>query len=75
MLLARLPRIFLAHLPTPLERLDRLTEALSGPGIWIECDDCTGPSTGGKRTRKLEFLYTGGAAALFGYEPVLADRG
>jgi len=54
--LARFPRIHLAHLPTPLERLDRLSEALGGPEIWIKRDDCTGLSTGGNKTRKLEFL-------------------
>ena len=54
--LARFPRRFLAHLPTPLERLDRLTAELGGPEIWIKRDDCTGLSTGGNKTRKLEFL-------------------
>ena len=56
MLLSRFPRIRLAHLPTPLERLDRLSEVLGGPEIWIKRDDCTGLSTGGNKTRKLEFL-------------------
>lgn len=54
--LARYPRQFLAHLPTPLERLDRLSKELGGPDIWIKRDDCTGLSTGGNKTRKLEFL-------------------
>ncbi|MBS9717294.1 D-cysteine desulfhydrase [Pseudohalocynthiibacter aestuariivivens] len=54
--LARFPRRFIAHLPTPLERLDRLTAELGGPEIWIKRDDCTGLSTGGNKTRKLEFL-------------------
>ncbi len=54
--LARFPRLHLAHLPTPLERLDRLSQALDGPEIWIKRDDCTGLSTGGNKTRKLEFL-------------------
>ncbi|WP_300549635.1 D-cysteine desulfhydrase [Roseovarius sp.] len=54
--LARYPRRFMAHLPTPLERLDRLTAELGGPEIWIKRDDCTGLSTGGNKTRKLEFL-------------------
>lgn len=54
--LARFPRIFAAHLPTPLERLDRLSRELGGPEIWIKRDDCTGLSTGGNKTRKLEFL-------------------
>ncbi|TPW26741.1 D-cysteine desulfhydrase [Martelella alba] len=54
--LARFPRLHLAHLPTPLERLDRLSAELGGPEIWIKRDDCTGLSTGGNKTRKLEFL-------------------
>ena len=54
--LARFPRVHLANLPTPLERMDRLSEALGGPEIWIKRDDCTGLSTGGNKTRKLEFL-------------------
>ncbi|HEX7750317.1 MAG TPA: D-cysteine desulfhydrase [Bordetella sp.] len=54
--IARFPRIHFAHLPTPLERLDRLSKELGGPEIWIKRDDCTGLSTGGNKTRKLEFL-------------------
>lgn len=61
--LARFPRINLAHLPTPLERLDRLTHELGGPEIWIKRDDCTGLSTGGNKTRKLEFLMAEALAA------------
>jgi len=53
---ARFPRIHLAHLPTPLEYMGRLTAELGGPEIWIKRDDCTGLSTGGNKTRKLEFL-------------------
>ncbi|MCW1950781.1 MAG: D-cysteine desulfhydrase [Octadecabacter sp.] len=56
MYLAHFPRRFLAHLPTPLEKLDRLSAELGGPEIWIKRDDCTGLSTGGNKTRKLEFL-------------------
>jgi L-cysteate sulfo-lyase len=54
--LARFPRVHLAHLPTPLEKMDRLSKELGGPEIWIKRDDCTGLSTGGNKTRKLEFL-------------------
>ena len=54
--LARFPRIRLAHLPTPLEHLANLSRHLDGPEIWIKRDDCTGMSTGGNKTRKLEFL-------------------
>ncbi len=54
--LARFPRIRLAHLPTPLEHLPNLSRELGGPEIWIKRDDCTGMSSGGNKTRKLEFL-------------------
>lgn len=46
----------LAHLPTPLELLPRLSKHLGGPNIYVKRDDCTGLGTGGNKTRKLEFL-------------------
>ena len=52
----RLPRVPLAHLPTPLERLTRFAESLGGPQIWIKRDDCTGLAMGGNKTRHNEFL-------------------
>ncbi len=55
MLLSDFPRVPLAHLPTPLEPLPRLSEHLGGPEIWVKRDDCTGLATGGNKTRKLEF--------------------
>jgi L-cysteate sulfo-lyase len=55
-LLSRYPRVSLAHLPTPLEFLPRLTDHLGGPKIFVKRDDCTGLGTGGNKTRKLEFL-------------------
>lgn len=56
MTLAQYPRIALGHFPTPLEPMDRLSEMLGGPRLWVKRDDCTGLSTGGNKTRKLEFL-------------------
>ncbi|MDH5499704.1 MAG: D-cysteine desulfhydrase [Gammaproteobacteria bacterium] len=56
MLLSRFPRVSLAHLPTPLEPLPRLSKHLGGPNIFVKRDDCTGLGTGGNKTRKLEFL-------------------
>jgi len=50
------PRIELAHLPTPLEFMPRLTDYLDGPKIFVKRDDCTGLATGGNKTRKLEFV-------------------
>ena len=48
----------LAHLPTPLERADRLGAAVGlEPGrLWVKRDDCTGLATGGNKARKLELL-------------------
>lgn len=63
------PRTALAHLPTPLEPLDRLSETLGGPRIWMKRDDCTGLGTGGNKTRKLEFLL--GAALAEGADTVI----
>lgn len=49
-------RIPLAHLPTPLEPLERLSRHLGGPSLLIKRDDQTGLAGGGNKTRKLEFL-------------------
>lgn len=46
----------IAHLPTPIVRLERLSKYLGGPDIFIKRDDLTGLATGGNKTRKLEFL-------------------
>ncbi len=53
--LARFPRARLAHLPTPLEPLPRLSEHLGGPSLWIKRDDATGLALGGNKARQLEF--------------------
>ncbi len=51
-----IPRLNFAHLPTPIEDLPRLTQALGGPRILVKRDDQTGLAFGGNKTRKLEFL-------------------
>ena len=52
-----IPRLRFAHLPTPVEELERLREVLGdGPRILIKRDDQTGLALGGNKTRKLEFL-------------------
>ncbi len=55
MQLSDFPRVPLAHLPTPLEHMPRLSKHLGGPDIYVKRDDCTGLATGGNKTRKLEF--------------------
>ncbi|MEP2642311.1 D-cysteine desulfhydrase [Roseobacter sp.] len=54
--LGAFPRVKLGHWPTPLEPMDRLSEMLGGPRLWVKRDDCTGLSSGGNKTRKLEYL-------------------
>ena len=49
-------RLHFAHLPTPIEALPRLSDALTGPRLLIKRDDQTGLAFGGNKTRKLEFL-------------------
>jgi L-cysteate sulfo-lyase len=49
-------RLPLAHLPTPVHKLERLSKHLGGPDILIKRDDETGLATGGNKARKLEFL-------------------
>ena len=52
----KIQRLYLAHLPTPIEPLTRLTGELGGPQLFIKRDDQTGLALGGNKTRKLEFL-------------------
>lgn len=54
--LEKLPRFPLAQLPTPLEKLERLSRELGGPELLIKRDDQTGLALGGNKARKLEFL-------------------
>ena len=71
--LSKFPRFPLAHLPTPLEPLDRLRRHLGGPRLYIKRDDCTGLALGGNKTRKAEFLI--GAARAAGATAVVTEGG
>ena len=63
-LLEKLPRARLGFFPTPLYRLDRLSDQL-GIDLYIKRDDFTGMNLfGGNKVRKLEYLL--GAAAASG---------
>jgi len=67
--LSEFPRVSLAHLPTPLESMPRLSEHLNGPDIYVKRDDCTGLATGGNKTRKLEFSM--GEAVQLGADTII----
>jgi D-cysteine desulfhydrase len=54
--LARFPRRRYTEGKTPIEKLERLSAELNGPGIYMKRDDLLGLAGGGNKTRKLEFL-------------------
>src|SRR6266481_5867490 len=51
------PRYPLMFGPSPVHRLDRLSEHLGGAAIWAKREDCnSGLAYGGNKVRKLEYL-------------------
>ena len=56
--LSQFPRRSYSKGPTPIERLDRFSQALGAdaPTVYIKRDDQLGLAGGGNKTRKLEFL-------------------
>lgn len=54
--LFHIPKVTLGVFPTPLAKMDRLTNVLAGPDIYIKRDDLTGLALGGNKTRKLEYI-------------------
>ena len=59
--LEALPRVSLANLPTPLERLDNVSRELD-VDVWCKRDDETGLALGGNKARKLEYLLADAAS-------------
>jgi D-cysteine desulfhydrase/L-cysteate sulfo-lyase len=55
--LRRFPRCRLAHLPTPLESMERLSAELNGVSLFVKRDDCTGLGFGGNKVRQLEYYF------------------
>ena len=53
--LEQFPRVKLGVLPTPIHRLEGISEML-GTNIYVKRDDLTGLGLGGNKVRKLEFL-------------------
>jgi 1-aminocyclopropane-1-carboxylate deaminase len=57
MTLSDFPRYPLLFGPSPVHRLDRLTEHLGGAAVWAKREDVnSGIAFGGNKTRKLEYL-------------------
>ncbi len=70
--IAKLPRVHLAFLPTPLQHCPHLSADL-GVDLWVKRDDLTGLAFGGNKTRNLEFriaeaLAAGADVLVFGVE-------
>ncbi len=72
-LAARVPRLPLTTLPTPVERLAALGRERGIPELWIKRDDLSGRLYGGNKPRKLEFLL--GAAQARGRRSVITVGG
>src|SRR5689334_19113878 len=53
---ARLPRVKLAHLPTPFEEAPRFAARVGDVRVFVKRDDCTGLLFGGNKVRHAEFL-------------------
>jgi 1-aminocyclopropane-1-carboxylate deaminase/D-cysteine desulfhydrase-like pyridoxal-dependent ACC family enzyme len=66
------PRVRFAHLPTPLERAPRLSEAL-GVNLLIKREDLSGLCAGGNKTRLLEFAL--GSLRGKGVDTLIAHAG
>ncbi|MFC2167795.1 D-cysteine desulfhydrase family protein [Acidobacteriota bacterium] len=63
------PRVKLAHVPTPIEKMQNLAKALNISHLYVKRDDCTGLAFGGNKARQLEYYF--GEALDFGADTVL----
>ena len=62
------PRHILIESPTPMTRLNRLSEYYD-VDLWVKRDDLAGPTFGGNKTRQLEYYF--GAALASGADTIL----
>jgi D-cysteine desulfhydrase family pyridoxal phosphate-dependent enzyme len=51
-----LPRVNLADLPTPFEKMERMSER-TGVNFWVKREDATGLAFGGNKIRNHEFIF------------------
>jgi D-cysteine desulfhydrase len=62
------PRVRLGEFPTPLVKLERLSQEL-GVELWLKRDEMSGVALGGNKTRKMEFILADAMSQ--GYQDVL----
>ena len=66
----KLPYVSLGEFPTPIEKLERLGQAIHAPQLYVKHDDLSGKLYGGNKIRALEFLL--GDAIRSGNKQVIA---
>jgi len=54
--MGKLPRVKLAHLPTPLDDCPRSAKELKIDKLYIKREDCTGLAFGGNKVRQHEYV-------------------
>lgn len=67
------PRVHLAQLPTPLQRVAALERAVECPPLYVKRDDLTGFAFGGNKVRALEYVV--GAALADGCDVLITGGG
>ncbi len=82
--LSRFRRPGLAHLPTPLEPMKRLTAHLGGPRLWVKREDCigveglaghAGPAYGVPHAATVEAIEIGARLETPVLDPVYSGKG
>ncbi|MBW1713592.1 MAG: D-cysteine desulfhydrase family protein [Deltaproteobacteria bacterium] len=63
----------IGRLPTPIQKLSRLSELLGGPELYVKRDDLSGMAVSGNKVRKLEF--TAGRALAEGCDLLITCGG
>lgn len=69
--LQHIPRAELGCWPTPVQRMNRMEQALQAAPVYIKRDDMNGLGPGGNKVRSLEYLLA--AAQLEGADTVIAS--
>jgi 1-aminocyclopropane-1-carboxylate deaminase/D-cysteine desulfhydrase-like pyridoxal-dependent ACC family enzyme len=66
----KVPHVALGDFPTPVEKLERLGQAIDASRLYVKREDLSGKLYGGNKIRALEFLF--GEAIHAGYKDVFA---
>lgn len=66
----KIPHISIGEFPTPVQKLERLGQAIGAPQLYAKREDLSGKLYGGNKIRALEFLF--GDAIHGGHKQVIA---